>query len=43
MSGPVTPGLNAGGWVFLLGAWGGIIVVTAYCFYKLLATRDRKK
>ena len=36
-------GLNAGGWIFLITACGGIAAVTAYCFYRLLETRDRGK
>jgi hypothetical protein len=36
-------GLSAGGIVFMLLAWGGIIGVTLYCFYKLLKTKDRKR
>ena len=36
-------GLSAGGIVFMLLAWGGIIGVTLYCFYKLLKTQDRKR
>lgn len=34
-------GLSAGGWLFLLLAFGGILGVTLYCFYRLLKTRDR--
>ena len=43
MSGAAVAGLDTGGWIFLVGAWGGIIVVTAYCFYRLMVTRDRKR
>ncbi|MFZ5518484.1 MAG: hypothetical protein ACOY90_17780 [Candidatus Zhuqueibacterota bacterium] len=29
-------GLNAGGWIFLIAAWGAILYFTFYCFYKVL-------
>lgn len=38
-----TTGLNAAGLLFLLLAWGGIAGVTAYCFYRLLKTRNRTR
>ncbi len=41
-AGAVT-GLTAGGVVFMVLAWGGIIGVTLYCFYKLLKTEERKR
>lgn len=38
-----TTGLSPGGLLFLILAWGGIVGVTAYCFYRLLKTRDRTR
>jgi hypothetical protein len=34
-------GLTLGGLLFMLLAWGGIGAVTAFCFYRILVTRDR--
>ena len=35
--------LTAGGWVFLILAWGGILALTLFSFYRLIKTQDRKK
>lgn len=34
-------GLTAGGWLFLALAWGLIIGMTIFCFYRLFATQDK--
>ena len=41
--GAAAGGLTLGGLGFLLLAWGGITVLTVWCFYRILATRDRKR
>ena len=41
MSGLPATGLTAGGWLFLVIAWGVIIGVTVYCFRRLFQTQDR--
>jgi hypothetical protein len=33
--------MNIGGWILLIGAWGVILGLTAYCFYRLFR-EDRK-
>lgn len=35
-------GLTAGGVVFLLLGWGGILAGTVYCLVRLFRTRDGK-
>ena len=35
-------GLNSGGIIFLIIAWGAITVLTVYCFYKVFKS-ERKK
>lgn len=29
-------GLNTGGWIFLIAAWTAILVIVAFCAYKIL-------
>ena len=41
MSAVPSTGLTAGGWLFLVLAWGVIVGVTVYCFYRLFQTQDR--
>ena len=41
MSAVPATGLNTGGWLFLVLAWGVIVGVTVYCFYRLFQTQDR--
>lgn len=36
-------GLNLGGWVFILIAWGSIIGLTIFCFKRVLVTHNDKK
>ncbi len=36
-------GLNAGGLVFLIAAWGFILAVTLFCFKRVLSTHNRNK
>jgi hypothetical protein len=36
-------GLNTGGWIFLVAAWSAIIVVTLFCFKRVLSTHNQKK
>jgi hypothetical protein len=36
-------GLNAGGVIFLLTAWGVILTVTVFCFKRVLGTQNQKK
>jgi hypothetical protein len=38
----VEAGLNFGGWVFLVAAWGSIIWVTIFCFKRVLSTHNQK-
>ncbi len=35
-------GLNTGGIIFLTIAWGAIITLTVFCFYKVIKS-ERKK
>ena len=28
--------MNLGGWIFLVLGWGIIIILTSYCFYKVM-------
>lgn len=28
--------MNVWGWIFMLGSWGFILGLTAYCFYRVL-------
>ncbi len=32
--------MNLGGWIFLIASWGFIILLTIYCFYKVLFTKE---
>lgn len=41
MSAVPATGLTAGGWLFLVLAWGVIIGVTVYCFSRLFQAQDR--
>ncbi len=41
MSAIPTTGLTAGGWLFLVLAWGVIFGVTVFCFHRLFQTQDR--
>ncbi|MGH7455486.1 MAG: hypothetical protein ACRENG_29300 [bacterium] len=36
-------GLNAGGWIFIIAAWGFILVTTIFCFKRVLGTQNQKK
>jgi hypothetical protein len=36
-------GLNIGGLIFLIGAWGSILAVTIFCFKRVLGTHGQKK
>lgn len=36
-------GLNTGGWIFLIAAWGFIFYFTFYCFYKVLFSKAKKE
>ena len=36
-------GLNLGGWIFLIAAWGFILFFTFYCFYKVLFSKSKQK
>jgi hypothetical protein len=36
-------GLNAGGLIFLITAWGLILAVTIFCFKRVLGTHNQKK
>lgn len=36
-------GLNAGGWSFLIAAWGFILAVTLFCFKRVLSTHNQNK
>lgn len=38
---PEAPEMTTGGWVFMIGAWTGIISLAIFCFSKVL--RNRKK
>ncbi len=39
----MTSGLNFGGWLFLISAWGFILYFTFYCFYKVLYSKSKKE
>lgn len=41
MSAIPATGLTAGGWLFLVLAWGVIIGVAVFCFRRLFQTQDR--
>lgn len=34
--------MNAFGWLFLIVAWGGIIGLNLYCFYRVLKEPERE-
>ncbi|MCZ6695118.1 MAG: hypothetical protein O7A63_01135 [Acidobacteria bacterium] len=36
-------GLTTGGAIFITLAWGGILGLTIFCFYRIFSTRDRQK
>jgi glycerol uptake facilitator-like aquaporin len=36
-------GLNAGGWIFIVVAWGFIWALTIFCFKRVLSTHGDKK
>ncbi len=36
-------GLNIGGWIFLVGAWGFIWTLTIFCFKRVLGTQGKNK
>ena len=38
---PEAAEMTAGGWVFMIGAWTGIISLAIFCFSKVI--RNRKK
>ena len=42
MGGAASAGMMAGGWLFLLLAWGLILGETVFCFRKLLKTQGRR-
>ncbi len=33
--------MGLGGWVFMIGAWTGIIALNAFCFWKVFAGEER--
>lgn len=35
-------GLNLGGWIFIIVAWGSILGVTIFCFKRVLGTHNQK-
>ena len=35
--------MTAGGWVFMLSAWAGILSLAAFCFSKVLRNGRKKK
>ncbi len=35
--------MNVGGWIFLILCWGLIIILTAFCFYRLFVPKDKKE
>jgi hypothetical protein len=36
-------GLNAGGWIFIIVAWGCILTTTIFCFKRVLGKHGQKK
>lgn len=32
--------MNVGGWIFLIVSWGFIIILTVFCFYKVLSKKE---
>jgi len=34
--------MSGAGWVFLVVSWGFIIVLSAFCFYKVFSKRELK-
>jgi hypothetical protein len=36
-------GLNLGGWIFLIAAWGSILAITIFCFWRVLESGQNKK
>ncbi len=36
-------GLNAGGMIFIVAAWGFILATTIFCFKRVLGTQSKKK
>jgi hypothetical protein len=38
----VEPGLNLGGWIFLVVAWIAIVSATIFCFRRVMSTHSKK-
>ncbi len=36
-------GLTVGGTIFLTLAWGGILGLSIFCFYRVFSSRDRRR
>lgn len=36
-------GLNTGGWIFIITAWGFISALTIFCFKRVLGAQGKKK
>ena len=34
--------MTTGGWVFMIGAWAGIISLAVFCFSKVIRNRNMK-
>ena len=34
--------MTTGGWVFMIGAWAGIISLAIFCFSKVIGNRKKK-
>lgn len=34
--------MTTGGWVFMIGAWAGIITLAIFCFSKVIGNRKKK-
>lgn len=35
--------MTTGGWVFMIGAWTGIISLAVFCFSKVIGNRKKKR
>jgi hypothetical protein len=36
------PELTTGGWIFMIGAWLGILLLATFCFSKILRPKAKK-
>ena len=36
------PGLTIAGWIFVIAAWGSIIAITIFCFWRVLTSKVKK-